>query len=214
MLKRIPIIAATLTFASIAAAVAPNSGPGAVTTAPAKSWTVFGVELGRPPSMPVCKHTVLFDGHVSEYTYESDPKEICYEPDIQLRDASWRRGSINFPLSKTPTILSFNKCNSSIIDDKIEGLECSSLNYSVSDDIIQEIISKFGRPSSITRFTAMPAGIPVPATHVEWRLPNIYVSYRNIDRSVDHGSLLIETPIMQRARRMQELADRAARAKL
>lgn len=75
---------------------------------PQRTWTVFGLELGKPVSLPVCKHKVYPDGRVSQFTYEDDPAETCHEPDIQLSDAPWRRGSVDFPLKKMPLILGLN----------------------------------------------------------------------------------------------------------
>jgi hypothetical protein len=181
---------------------------------PPQSWTVFGLELGKPLAIPECHHKVSSRGFVFS-TYEDDPAETCYEPDIELQGAPpWRRGSVNFPLKKMPLILHLNSGYTLIVNGKLEGLQFDTLNYGNTDAIIRELSVKFGRPTSVTRFTANPANVPVPATHAEWRLPNLYVSYRNIDYSVDYGALLIETPIMQVARRVKERAQEAERTKL
>lgn len=177
-------------------------------------WTVFGLELGKPITIPMCKHKVLPGGLVSQFTYEDDPAEACYEPDIQLSDAPWRRGSVNFPLKRAPRIVVGSSGFTLIVDGKLEGLRFDTLSYTVTDGVISELSEKFGRPTSVTRFTATPSGIPVPATHAEWRLPNLYVSYRSIDRSMESGTLLIETPVMQGVRRTHLEAQDAQRTKL
>lgn len=198
-------ITAIFALASLAAAPPPKP----------QSWTVFGLELGKPLSIPMCKHKVLPGGYVSQFTYEDDPAETCYEPDIELNGAPpWRRGNVDFPLKRIPLIVHGSTGFTFIVDGKLEGLQFDTLNHGSTSEIIEELSEKFGRPTSVTRFTANPSGIPVPATHAEWQLPNLYVSYRNIDSSVEYGSLLIETTVMQAARRTYDKAQDAARTKL
>lgn len=198
-------IAAILALASLTAAAPPSPQP----------WTVFGLELGKPLSIPMCRHKVLPGGLVSQFTYEDDPAETCYEPDIELNGAPpWRRGTVAFPLKRMPQIVYGNRGYTLIVNGSLEGLQFDTLNHGSTGSIIGELSEKFGHPTSVTRFTANPSGIPVPATHAEWRLPNLYVSYRNIDYSVEYGSLLIETRVMQGARRMYERAQDAERTKL
>ncbi|KUO56335.1 MAG: hypothetical protein APF78_01845 [Sphingomonadales bacterium BRH_c3] len=129
-------------------------------TAPQQQWTVFGLELGKPLSIPVCQHKVLPGGLVSNYTYEDDPRETCHEPDIQLSDAPWRRGNVDFPLQRMPLILHINSGYTLIVDGKLEGLQFDTLGYANTDGIISELTAKFGRPTSVARITASPSGVP------------------------------------------------------
>jgi hypothetical protein len=183
-------------------------------TAPPQQWAVFGLELGKPPSIPVCQHKILSGGLVSQFTYENDPAETRYEPDRQITDTPWRRGSVNFPLKRMPLILHENTGFTLIINGRIEGLQFDTLSYGNTNGIISELTAKFGKPTSVTRFIANPEGIPIPATHAEWKLPGLYVSYRNIDSSVEFGYLLIETWVMQALRRSHEQGQAQQRTKL
>jgi len=176
-------------------------------------WTVYGIELGQPVALPACKHKTLPNGQPSQYIYEDDPAETCHEPEIQLRDAPWQRGSVNFPLRKQPLISAFNSGFTLIIDGKVEGLQFSTRGDANTNAIINELSTKFGRPTSISKTTSTVAGIAVPAVHTEWDLESLYVSYLNIHREIGYGLLEIETPKMQAVRRMDQerkAADRQA----
>lgn len=170
----------------------------------AQPWTVFGLELGKPVALPECKHTVLPDGRLSKYTYELDPAVICHEPDIQLSDAPWRRGSVNFPLKQSPLILHVNSGYTHIVDGKLEGLKLETLGYANANAIISELKAKFGEPTWSGETTSTVSGVAVPAVEAEWELPELYVSYISIGPDIDYGALLIETPVMRAVRAAHE----------
>lgn len=175
--------------------------------------TVFGLEFGKPPSIPVCKHQVLPGGTVS-ITFESEPAVTCYEPDIQLRDAPWRRGSIDFPMGKSPVIMDGNSAYTLVINGKLEGLEIETLNHNHTEAIARELAAKFGKPTSIEHDQAEVEGIAVPSLVFTWRLHGLTVTYTNIDDDMDYGQVLIETPAMQRLRRQFEDSTTKARTAL
>ncbi len=56
--------------------------------------------------------------------------------------------------------------------------------------------------------------MPVPTTHAEWKLPNLCVCYPSIDYSIEYGSLLIETLVMQAVRHTYERQQEAQRQAL
>jgi hypothetical protein len=172
--------------------------------------TVFGLEFGKPLSIPVCRHQVLPGGTVS-ITYESEPAVTCYEPDIQLRDAPWRRGSIDFPIGKAPMFMSGNLLDTLVIDGKLEGLRIQTLNHNNTTAIARELAAKFGKPTSIEHDRADVEGIAVPSLIFTWRLSGLTVTYTNIDDDMDYGEVLIETPAMQRLRRARD--DSASKAR-
>jgi len=176
-------------------------------------WTVFGQILGQPLTVPECRHKLMGDGTPFS-TYEDDPAVTCYEPDIALRDAPWRRGSLDFPLRQIPLIIHGSSGFTLIVNGRLEGLEFDTLNYSSRRGIVSELSAKFGPPSSATRTTPDPAGIPVPGMLYEWNLPGLYVAYRDIDTSVDYGNLLIETSEMHALRLRHERDDAVRRTAL
>lgn len=175
----------------------------AAATPPQEPSTVFGLRLGEAVSIPLCPKKVVA-GRLSTFLYEDDPAEICHEPDIQLRDAPWRRGSVNFPLQRMPLILHINTGYTLIIDGRLEGLHFETLDHTNTEAILGELTAKFGPATSITRTVGGPTGVGIPAIHAEWKLPGVYVSYRNIDTSVEYGTLDIETPTMQALRQQHE----------
>lgn len=161
--------------------------------------TVFGLEFGKTLSIPVCRHQVLPGGTVS-ITYESEPAVTCYEPDIQLSDAPWRRGSVDFPTDRKPLVTKINMINTLIIDGRLEGLEVSTPDHNHTLLIVDELTKKFGKPTEVRHQQAEVEGIAVPALEFTWRPHGLTVTYTNIDDDMDYGSIEIETPAMQRLR--------------
>ncbi|MDP9421360.1 MAG: hypothetical protein M3Q19_00750 [Pseudomonadota bacterium] len=189
-----------------ALALAGASGPSAP--------TLFGLEFGKPVSLPTCPRARLPGGGVSEFLYEQRPSQTCHEPEIQLRDAPWRRGSINFPLNAVPLIMRGNTGFTLIVGGKLEGIDIDTLSHNNTNAIIRELTGKFGKPTSVIRDKAVVAGIALPSVVATWRLPAITVTYTNINDDLDAGRLLVETPVMQRLRRQNELAAERARTPL
>lgn len=162
--------------------------------------TVFGLEFGKPPSIPLCKHKVLPDGSES-ITYEQDPAVTCYEPDTELRDAPWRRSFIDFPMRKAPVIMDANVLDAWIIDGKVEGLEIETLNHNHTSAIASELATKFGKPTTVERDRSEVEGIAFPSLVYTWRLHGLTVTYTNIGDGLDHGKVEIDTPVMERVKR-------------
>lgn len=175
--------------------------------------TVFGLEFGKPLSIPVCRHQLLPGGTVS-ITYESEPAVTCYEPDIQLTGAPWRRGSVDFPTGTKPIVTKINMINTLIIDGRLEGLEISTPDHNHTLLIVDELTKKFGKPTEVRHQQAEVEGIAVPALEFTWRLRGLTVTYTNIDDDMDYGNIEIETPAMQRLRHDHDESASKARTAL
>lgn len=174
---------------------------------------VFGLQFGKPLSIPVCRHQVLPGGAVS-ITYESEPAVTCYEPDIQLTGAPWRRGSVDFPTGTKPIVTKINMINTLIIDGRLEGLEISTPDHNHTLLIVDELTKKFGKPTEVRHQQAEVEGIAVPALEFTWRLRGLTVTYTNIDDDMDYGNIEIETPAMQRLRHDHDESASKARTAL
>ena len=193
-------------FSIVAALAAASAG----TTTP----TVFGLEFGRPISLPACRHPVLPGGTVS-VAYEPEPAITCYEPDIQLSGgAPWRRGSVDFPTSEQPLVSKVNMISTLIVNGKLEGVEISTPDHNHTLLIVDELTKKFGKPTEVHHQQAEVQGIAVPALEFSWRLHGLTVTYTNVDDDIDYGSIEIETPVMQKLRSQYEDANLRARTAL
>ena len=186
----------------------------AAVPANAATPTLFGLEFGKPVSLPVCSKARLPGGGYSEFIYEQRPTQTCHEPDIQLRDAPWRRGSINFPLDGVPLIMKGNTGFTLIVDGRLEGIDIDTLSHNNTNAIIRELTAKFGRPTSVVRDRAVVVGIALPSVLATWKLPGLTVTYTNINDDLEAGRLLVETPVMERLRRQDQRAKEQARTRL
>ena len=198
--RHVSLLAAPL----LLAAAAPDARPMAV----------FGVEIGQPIQIPECAHSRLSNGRVSEFSYDLNPAETCRDPDIQLRDAPWRRGWIVFPSQRSPLILSGNMLAYFVLDGIVVGLRAETLDHNNTDAIMRELVGKFGRPTSFESDSEVLQGIPVPARTAVWRLGQLVVRYRNVDQDIRHGSLLVVTPRFEQLRVSREREQLQARTPL
>jgi hypothetical protein len=186
----------------------------AAATAGTSTPTVFGLEFGKPISLPTCRHPVLPGGTVSA-AYEPEPAVTCYEPDIQLSGGlPWRRGSVDFPTSAQPLVSKVNTINTLILNGKLEGLEISTPDHNHTLVIVDELTKKFGKPTEVRHQQAEVQGIAVPALEFSWRLHELTVTYTNVDDDIDYGNIEIETPVMQKVRSQHDDANFRARTAL
>ena len=194
-----------------------NAGVGAQTPDESRSaslTTIFGLRLGEPLSIAECPRHRLSNGSFSELTYDPDPHQICYEPDIQLRDAPWRRGGFNFPIDRIPLIMQGHYGFTIIIDGRLEGVEIDTLDHTNTDAIIGELTQKYGPPTSVERDREDIGGVPVPDVVATWRRRSVTVEYRSVDQSLDHGALRVMTPRYENLRVAHEREANAVRAPL
>jgi hypothetical protein len=112
---------------------------------------VFGQTLGQPLAVPECKHKLMGDGTPFS-TYEDNPAVTCFEPDIALSDAPWRRGSLDFPLKQIPLIVHGYFGYTLVIDGKLEGLQFDTLDYPTGT----------GSSPNSARSSGAPPGSPGP----------------------------------------------------
>jgi hypothetical protein len=186
----------------------------AAATAGSSTPTVFGLEFGKPISIPTCRHPVLAGGMVAG-AYETEPTTMCYEPDIELSGGvPWRRGSVDFPTSSQPLVSKVNMISTLIVNGKLEGLEISTPDHNHTLVIVDELTKKFGKPTEVHHQQAEVQGIAVPALEFSWRLHGLTVTYTNVDDDIDYGSIEIETPVMQKLRSQHEDANLRARTAL
>ena len=175
--------------------------------------TVFGLEFGKPISLPTCRHPMLAGSVLSE-AFEPKPAITCSEPDAQVTGAPWRRGSVDFPTSQQPLVSKVNMINTLIVSGKLEGLEVSTPDHNHTLLIVDELTKKFGKPTEARHQQAEVQGIAVPALEFSWRLRGLTVTYTNIDDDLDYGSIEIETPVMQKLRSEHQDANVKARTVL
>ncbi|MES2987904.1 MAG: hypothetical protein V4808_08355 [Pseudomonadota bacterium] len=168
---------------------------------PDQSHMIFGMELGKPVSIAPCPRKVLANGMASDFLFDTtDPAEICFEPDIQLRDAPWRRGAFSFPLKRVPLIMSGNTGLTLILDGKLEGIQIDTLGYSHAEGIVRELSAKYGKPLHVDPTQSTVSGIPVPSIEAVWQVRGVFVRYLSVDGSVETGSLWVESTKMHSVR--------------
>lgn len=167
--------------------------------------TVFGLTLGQPLTIPECRRARLPDGRLSELVYEREPGQTCFEPDTPVKGRPWRRGSLDFPLDRIPTIMSGNSCYTLMIEGRLEGLDLDTPGPANAKEIIRQLSVKFGK-AVVMADTVSIDGIPVPSTHARWHVNGVSVQYDSVGPGVSRGTLLIQT---DKLRALREASDRA-----
>lgn len=158
--------------------------------------TVFGLQLGAPIALPECARS-------ASDNYSIEQSQDCeHKPGVEV-PAMPERGIVAFLPAKMPAILSSNWIFTTVLDGKLEGLDASTLKYTVAEGVVDELTRKFGAPTSRDTETISVEGIPFPGLHVTWVRPGYTVEYHSVRRTnLDKGQLVIETD-KARARRLE-----------
>ena len=175
---------------------------------------VFGIEVGQPVHLPECSLHRFEGGATFPEMYEQIQAVMCYERDIQPRDAPWRRGWIEFPPQQAPLILHGHMISYFVVDGLVAGLHAETLDRTNTDAIMRELTEKFGRPTSVENGSRAIEGIEVPLRVARWRLPWALVEYRNVGEEISFGTLMVMTPAFERLRDAHDRADLQARTPL
>lgn len=159
--------------------------------------TVFGIQLGAPVSLPECKRPDLPGLPPSEIaSYEPVQDTTCRTQPIQLTNSPFRRASVMFPHDKEPLIIVADQVSTYFAagSDGVIAVEASTPSYGRAENIVAELMAKFGKPTVDRIDKQVVHATPLPSRHVVWHRPGFTVDYQSIsDDDVRYGELMIRT---------------------
>jgi hypothetical protein len=165
------------------------------TTAP--SMTVFGLELGKPFTVPECS---LHKLGRKDYVYAGDDKAVCFELNFVHHKSDPRSipvtdgaVALRFPIEQPMVV---RDVAASVIKGNLESVEISTAGISDESVILDMLVKKYGKPSSSSEGSAQSAmGAQFPTLLAVWHFsdPDLTVLYKSVDGRFNHGSISIQT---------------------
>lgn len=149
--------------------------------------SIMGIQLGAPITLPEC---VRMRGAMSEH-YDPGQSEECFEYYNERPGEAFV--FVNMPISKTPSISGFNKYTVALIGGTAQSLSISTLDHNRADYIVAQLSAKFGNPTTDEPDEVVIQHIALTGRRVEWVRPGFTVQYDSINRSLEHGLVLIMT---------------------
>lgn len=161
-----------------------------------KLMLVFGMPLGQSFRVKECsKH-----GEEGDVRYSSGQDSVCFERVIsQSSCAPLKTGTviINFPHHKAPEIATMSQfvgISGTIIDEKLEGIEFSTLGIQDADFVLSKLKEKYGNPTIYVPLKVKNyQGGTFDSFIAKWNFEKFTIFYSSVLESLDHGSVKIYT---------------------
>jgi hypothetical protein len=171
--------------------------------------TVFGLELGKPPSIPECEITKVGK---KKYDYGYKDKAACF---VRLDNADFlsrpvMKDSASAPLGDEtiairfpqPPRISVGEVRGTVINGKLERLRITTGGGpSFADADMADLTKKYGEPSVLEQGTGMNLlGARIPTVRAIWEKSELTVTCRSVrPDDMEFGDLEIETPTAAKA---------------
>jgi len=169
---------------------------------PNDKMTTFGLEMGKPLDLPVCKYTGATKSvGIQQYT--------CFEPASEL---SQNRPRVHFGLKEMPPIVKGLSMTVELFDDKLDALQFATPGLDSKEKILRFFTEKYGSPTTLTKANLQDAdGANYETFTAIWDTPTLYVEYKPTGGTVKEGSARIETQHAHQARVAARKPDPASR---
>jgi hypothetical protein len=107
--------------------------------------TVYGIQLGAPPAFSECEKR-----QYGAYWAYAAPTSLCLQaPQASAGNLDLSRTvMIAFPFSQRPANASGSTIGAVLVDGNVEALVISTLGYQFQDNILSDLTTKFGTPTS------------------------------------------------------------------
>lgn len=170
---------------------------------PAKGvMSVFGLPLGEPFDVPVCKtdNYGSYLGPKQGYCFKPTSSEEIAQPLVPIRSfsgtqglvyASGERPSVIFPGVGVDAFVD-------LIDGRLEGVRFKTQGIQSQQQDLETLISKYGKPTS-SKTTKLQNGYGATFDNISasWRLKNLTVQFQGVTHWVNHtlnyGNVSIQT---------------------
>lgn len=177
----------------------------------AEPITIFGIELGKPLSLPECSYQM----GGSMKLYDTIAKVECQE--VQRPDSApgvtWSR--VHFPPDRAPLIAKWSYVNAYMLNGVVEGIEFPTAGVSSQEVVVAQLKQKFGAPSAISNRLAQNAmGATFTVIEAQWRTEMMIVTFHGALDQFDKGKVEICQNSLCDVRRGKEQADQSLRQRL
>ncbi|WP_336324783.1 hypothetical protein [Stenotrophomonas muris] len=161
----------------------------------------MGIELGAKFDMPECE--IERTNYSSRYIYDSDqPVTPCWEHSIldgKPGDYLDTAGTfkINFIAdgAKRPAGVRSNAVKLIVVSGVVEGVEAATGGYEYQDRLLQALVTKFGKPTSLSSETMQNRmGATFDSHEAIWKTKVLEVNFSGMGSSTDFGHITVYSP--------------------
>jgi hypothetical protein len=160
--------------------------------------TIFGLEFGKPISLPECIYKERQNGSKDYETSYTQPK-TCVEDPLQLNDGAYpvpvRR--ITFSNSECPSYAS-EYCYAYAIEDEngnLVSVEVMTDGVSGMDQAFQKLTAKYGKPRVMKTSVAKNVlGASFKVIDAKWTNKYVSVWLKGTTSRLDNGEIIIDSP--------------------
>lgn len=160
----------------------------------AADMVAYGLELGRPLAISECARLKMppLPNYTPPYATVTAP---CTKP------SSATTGTVAFPIGAGARHAVGGDLGYGLGDGALQVLVVPTAGASVQDDVLADLVSKYGAPTSrSSRQVGNAQGAVVQALRATWALDTLRVEFIGVAGRLDMGSVLIGTPAGVQAR--------------
>lgn len=170
--------------------------------------SIFGIELGKPLSLPDCSATMAAGMKLYDTLQRVECREDAH-PD-RAEGVTWSR--VQFPPDRAPLIAKWTYVNAYMIGGTVEGIEFPTAGISSQDVVLAQLKEKFGQPTTITTTLAQNAmGASFRVYEARWQSAALTVTFHGALDTFDKGRVEICSPRLCTVRAAATAAQRATR---
>lgn len=177
----------------IKAACVFGAGVALSLAAHATDMSVFGVELGKPITLPECPYKQLSDGMK---LYDVMPKLTCVHDPHPLQGYGQPPRELSFGRDEVPAIV--KNWTAFLLQDEngnVIGFHFLTRGIETQDAVLAQLKAKYGAPSKIEpRSIRTAVGGPFDTFDAQWTLPDLVVEFQATNGRIDRGDVTVDLP--------------------
>jgi hypothetical protein len=153
--------------------------------------SVFGIELGKPVSLPECTSKTVGTTKM----YDLIPDTTCYQEAHKIDTYGTPARRIIFGRKDAPAIVRNWQMIALEAHGDVIGLEFFTEGLETQDVTMSPLTQKYGKPTdTIKRTVQTVLGASFDAVSATWKLSTLTVTYDDAAERIDRGHIFIDLP--------------------
>jgi hypothetical protein len=152
-----------------------------------QSVSLYGVELGKPFTLPECP----LSGQTAMCFQRTTGTAFDVAAPISRGE---RSVAVYFASGEMPSIVNYRYFGVQLSDGVVQQISIVTKGVSAQEDTLRQLTQKFGPPGSApTKVMQNGFGATYSSVDALWHIGNYWLSFRGIDGRADRGSILALT---------------------
>lgn len=181
-------------------------------SASAADMSVFGIEIGAPIALQECSYKQV--KAVQMKLYEGRQTNTCVQDASTLKGYGEPVRRIVFSEAEAPAIVKHNRLFVIEKDGALSGIHFLTPGLAAQELVLKQLSDKYGKPTSLSRYMAETAAVPIPAISATWDLGGLLVKFEGASGGVEYGEVFIDAPAARQLRESWRTTESAPRRKL